>query len=764
MATKIGVYFDAANIGGGIDVEALALGVENKWSGFASVVRVFPVLADNVAAIEKDIKESELDGVLLCGSSPRQDVELYRFPCLVERVNLREQCVMSYEDPAGMVCADGQPAPELLEELARDYVNMGVVKLQKSSRPDSAAIEKGVKRILVVGGGFTGLTAAEEAAKSGYEVVLVEKTDRLGGAVNNIPTGSPLHAPWEDKESTGLPEKIATVTGNSLVTVLLESTVARLSGQPGEYVATIATKDGEKTFEVGSAVVAAGWTALAPEYLGAMGLGKSPKVMHAAEFGKNFLAGKITARRIAFVLDTTLAEKAIAKELEEKAAAEAAAAEEEAAKAPAPAPQGEEEEKPFVKVDLESIDHLRYSNAVNSVGMLRLAQSVCEKTEDATQCYVLYKDMVIPGILERFYRKMQDRLGLMMTKADVTDIREDGDHMVVSCENTLLGIDFDLDCDLVVVPTGLVPVSAKEAIMQFEYRQGPDFPDLDLFDGYLDSNYICFPYETRRTGIYAAGCVRQPMTLDGCLLDARGATLKAIQAIECAEHGVAVHPRSGDLTYPVFNFVRCTQCKRCTEECPFGALDDDEKGTPKPNPARCRRCGTCFGACPERVISFANYNIDQVGSMIREVTVPKDFKKHGPRVLILACENDAYPALDMAALQGHRWSPYVRVIPVRCLGSVNAIWISDAMSKGFDGVMLLGCKYGDDYQCHFVKGSELCSRRMINIAETLNRLGVEPERVEQFELAIDEADRVTDMIDGFVNRIEQMGPNPFKAM
>lgn len=72
------------------------------------------------------------------------------------------------------------------------------------------------------------------------------------------------------------------------------------------------------------------------------------------------------------------------------------------------------------------------------------------------------------------------------------------------------------------------------------------------------------------------------------------------------------------------------------------------------------------------------------------------------------------------------WSPYCRIIPVRCLGSVNAIWVSDAMSKGFDGVMLLGCKYGDDYQCHFVKGSEICNRRKENIAETLNRLGVQP--------------------------------------
>ncbi len=763
MASKIGVYFDAANIGGGLDIDVLAAGVKSKWGSACPVIKSYPVLAENADAIRADITAEGLDGVLIVGPSPREDVEIYRFPVLTERVNLRMHAVLSYEEPDGSHPAPGAQATPLLQQIAVDYINMGVVKLQKGNLPESAAIEKGVRRILVVGGGFTGLTAASEAAASGYEVVLVEKQARLGGAVNNIPTGSPLHSPWEDKESINLPDRIASVQANPRIKIYMSSTVARLEGQPGEYTLTVATPDGEETMQVGAAVVAAGWTALNPRYLESMGLGVYPRVITSAEFGRRWLAGEISERRIAFVLDTTIAETVMGqKEAEEKAAKEAAAAA--AAEAPAaPAEEGAEDPG-YVKESLESINHLRYSNAVNAVGMLRLANTVCEKTDDVTQCYVLYKDMVVPGILERFYRKMQDRLGLMMTKADVTGIREESDHMVVSCENTLLGMDFDLDCDLVVLPTGLVPVSAKEAIMQFQYRQGPEFPDLQLFDGYLDSNYICFPYETRRTGVYAAGCVRQPMTLDGCLLDARGAVLKAIQAIESAEHGVAVHPRSGDGTYPVFNFVRCTQCKRCTEECPFGALDDDEKGTPKPNPARCRRCGTCFGACPERVISFSNYNIDQIGSMIREVNVPKDFKAGGPRILILACENDAYPALDMAAMQGHTWSPYVRIIPVRCLGSVNAIWISDAMSKGYDGVMLLGCKYGDDYQCHFVKGSELCARRKVNIAETLNRLGVQPERVELFELAIDEAWRVTDMIDGFVKSIEEMGPNPFKAM
>ena len=65
------------------------------------------------------------------------------------------------------------------------------------------------------------------------------------------------------------------------------------------------------------------------------------------------------------------------------------------------------------------------------------------------------------------------------------------------------------------------------------------FSDLDLFDGYADSHFICFPYETRRTGIYTAGTVRRPMRLTRAKEDGTGAALKAIQAIHGAEFGQA---------------------------------------------------------------------------------------------------------------------------------------------------------------------------------------------------------------------------------
>jgi quinone-modifying oxidoreductase, subunit QmoB len=80
-----------------------------------------------------------------------------------------------------------------------------------------------------------------------------------------------------------------------------------------------------------------------------------------------------------------------------------------------------------------------------------------------------------------------------------------------------------------------------------------------------------------------------------------------------------------------------------------------------------------------------------------------------------------------------------------------------------DGVFLLGCKHGDDYQCHFVKGSELAGIRMKKIGEALTSLALEVERVAQYEVAIDEYDKIPKIINDFVEMIEGIGPNPFKG-
>jgi quinone-modifying oxidoreductase subunit QmoB len=313
---------------------------------------------------------------------------------------------------------------------------------------------------------------------------------------------------------------------------------------------------------------------------------------------------------------------------------------------------------------------------------------------------VLYTDLRMPGMGEDFYRSAQQK-GVTFTKGKVSTVKAEGQGCSVNFRDLILDEDATVHADLVVLATGQVPNSGVNidipedqqpeskpiSVLNLTYRQGKDLPQLKA--GLTDSHFICFPYETRRTGIYAAGPVRRPMDLLQATDDATGAALKAIQAVENASQGRAAHPRSGDLSYPIVRLEGCTQCKRCTVECPFGAIDEDERRFPVFNESRCRRCGTCMGACPVRVISFENYSVDTVGSQIKALDMPDEFSEK-PRILLLACENDAYPALDMAGVSRTVYSAFVRAIPVRCLGSVNTIWLTDALNSGWDGVMMMG--------------------------------------------------------------------------
>jgi quinone-modifying oxidoreductase subunit QmoB len=442
-------------------------------------------------------------------------------------------------------------------------------------------------------------------------------------------------------------------------------------------------------------------------------------------------------------------------------------------------------------------DHLPYCSSVCCMATLKHALYMREQNPNA-RVYIVYKDMRTPGQYERFYAAVQDDPLTFFAKGEVAGVEKEANgRLAVNVRNSLLGESVLISADMVVLAVGMVPNAADgiairalrdaeanlkraetetqraearkqvEALKRHEgteilnlaYRQGPDLPVLK--HGYPDSHFICFPYETMRTGIYAAGTVRGPMDLTQSEQDALGAALKAIQSVELAVRGQAVHPRSLDLSFPSFFLQRCTQCKRCTEECPFGTLDEDEKGTPKPNPYRCRRCGICMGSCPERIISFNNYSVDMIASMIKAIEVPEEDEEK-PRAIILMCENDAYPALDIAGMKRLQYDPSVRVIPLRCLGSMNIVWIADALSRGIDGVLLVGCKYGDDYQCHFAKGSELADRRLANVKETLQRQQLDPERLSLAQLAINESDKLPELINRFMEQIRKLPPNPYK--
>lgn len=51
------------------------------------------------------------------------------------------------------------------------------------------------KKVVVVGGGLAGLTAAHELQERGFKVVVYERNDRLGGKARSFPVPNKLAAP-----------------------------------------------------------------------------------------------------------------------------------------------------------------------------------------------------------------------------------------------------------------------------------------------------------------------------------------------------------------------------------------------------------------------------------------------------------------------------------------------------------------------------------------------------------------------------------------
>jgi len=777
MDKKYGVYIcEGCGLGESLNIEKLC--DVPKEEGLA--VKTCPILCgkEGVKLLKKDIAEEGVNTLVIAACSRRVLYDVFRFDgCIVDRVNLREQVVWSH--PRSKYPApteeqkDDDEFIDHVQMMAEDYLKMGMARVEKIDLPEPYLLDTFCRKILVIGGGITGISAAIDAAKTGYDVTIVEKESALGGNAKTWRKQLPGAYPYGDLIPPTIDAKIKELDNYANITVKTETVVARIAGEPGDFIVTL-KKPGEKTpFDVpyplpdemkvdekgkdptaeqihekfmeynvgkkdiltldpdgekfGAVILAAGWRPYQPKEgeFAHLGFGEIADVVTNQQFEEIAASGKIKrpsdgkeAKSVVFIQSP-----------------------------------GQGDDKDFA-----------YAGAVTSLVALKQAKYLREDFSDG-KAFVFYQHMRTVGLSENFYKNIQQDPGIFLTKGEVTAVSKNGDGLIVEADNTLLGEKVQVKADMVVLATGMVPATKDDPVVNLAYRQGPAFRDNALFDDYADSNFICFPYETQRTGIYAAGGIRRSMTVAESTEDASGAALKAIQCLESVNRGISVHPRSGDMTFPDFFFQRCTQCKRCTEECPFGAIDDDAKGTPKPNPARCRRCGTCMGCCPERIINFVDYSIDSVGSMVKAVGVPSedDFDEPPLRILGLVCENDAYPALDIVGLNRMTYSAEVRFIPVRCLGSVNVIWIKDALAQGMDGVFLLGCKHGDDYQCHFVKGSELAEIRMKKIGDALSSLALEEERVAQFQVAIDEYNKIPQIIDEFAAQVEEMGPNPFKG-
>ena len=317
------------------------------------------------------IRNDEADGIVIAACSPRVKTNVFDIEGkYVERVNLREGVVWSHD------------IDEHAQELAEDYLRIGIVKAQKAQMPEPY-IEETSKDILVVGGGVTGLTAALEIAKAGYKAYLVEKEPNLGGWLAKNYKALPTAPPYNRLEEPIVHRLIEEVTSNGNITVYTSSIIESISGQPGMFDVTISQNGKQIQFRVGAIVVATGWKPYDATKLENLGYGKFKDVVTNIEFEQMAKEGKIVR------------------------------------------PSDGKEAKDVVFIQCagqRDPDHLPYCSSVCCLVSLKQAKYVRELNDG--HAFVIYKDMRTVGIWEDFYKEMQQDEGIFLTKGEVSSIYE----------------------------------------------------------------------------------------------------------------------------------------------------------------------------------------------------------------------------------------------------------------------------------------------------------------------------------------------------
>ncbi len=128
-----------------------------------------------------------------------------------------------------------------------------------------------------------------------------------------------------------------------------------------------------------------------------------------------------------------------------------------------------------------------------------------------------------------------------------------------------------------------------------------------------------------------------------------------------------------------------------------------------------------------------------------------------PTIIAFCCKYCAYAAADLAGSMRLSYPANIKISQVPCTGRVDIVHLLKAIEDGADGVYVAGCMEGD---CHFVSGNLKARKRVTYVKKTLTELGMEPERVEMFNLSSAMGPRFAEIAIDMTDRIRKLGPSP----
>jgi coenzyme F420-reducing hydrogenase delta subunit len=130
-----------------------------------------------------------------------------------------------------------------------------------------------------------------------------------------------------------------------------------------------------------------------------------------------------------------------------------------------------------------------------------------------------------------------------------------------------------------------------------------------------------------------------------------------------------------------------------------------------------------------------------------------------PLILAFCCHYCAYAAADLAGSMRLQYPDNVRVLRLPCTGKVEVDHILAAFERGVDGVMVAGCLEGG---CHFLEGNLRARKRVDRAKQLLSEIGLEPERLEMYNLSSAEGARFAEIVTEMSQRLAKLDPSPLR--